>query len=157
MLPEPSETRNVFDRHPRQARQTDHRLGDAVGQTAAKRDPPWPSPVAECRDRFRRTTLERTLDDTSDGREHQQVTSRTVQDEADGSDQGAQRDATDGAKGGDHGGLRNRQHEVGEDQQDANRPGPGIEMAEQVCRCFRVVKAPAAQPRPRLAGVPPSR
>ena len=40
--------------------------GDRVAQGG--RDPPWLSPVAQRRDRFRRTTLERTLDDLSDGR-----------------------------------------------------------------------------------------
>lgn len=37
------------------------------------------------------------------------------------------------------------EYEVGQDQQDANRLGPGIEIPEKGRRCFRVVKG--RQPR----------
>jgi hypothetical protein len=54
-------------------------------------------------------------------------------------------DAIGRAEGGDHRGLWNGEHEVGQDQQDAGRQGPGVELAEQGRRRFRVVKG--RQPR----------
>ena len=118
-------------RHARKSGEKDHGLGDAVGKAAGEDDRPGTAPVEQTLHLVQRPGPDEALHESPRGGEHQAVAEKAAGDQAEAAQQSAEQCSVDDAERGDHGSLRDWQHQIGPDESNAQGPCPALVFSER--------------------------